>query len=137
MKRIAFSLFILAMALSARQTTAGAAAEREAAPSLPNKLCTAEEERALRAIYPAYRDADPDYRHAGPQALDRWMDWKWGLRIHWGLYSMVNGQESWIIAQHIKDRQWQKRYYTMYQDFNPTGFDAEEWMRIIERAGME
>ena len=32
---------------------------------------------------------DPDYRHAPPEAVERWKDWKFGLRIHWGPYSMV------------------------------------------------
>ena len=49
---------------------------------------------------------------------------------------MVNGAESWIITAHLKDKEWLKKYYTMYQDFNPTGFDADEWMRIMKRGGM-
>lgn len=105
---------------------------------LSNKPCDAKSEKALQEKYPSYRKVDPDYRHAGPEALDRWMDWKWGLRIHWGLYCMVDdGHESWVITRHLKDKEWQKKYYTMYQDFNPTGFDADEWMKIIERAGMK
>ena len=102
-----------------------------------DKRSSAEQEKALQKKYPAYRGVDSDYRHAGPEALDRWMDWKWGLRIHWGLYCMVDGQESWIITNHLNDKEWQKKYYTMYQDFNPMGFNADEWMEIMKRAGMK
>ena len=104
----------------------------------PHKTAvSSEQEKALQKKYAAYRGVDADYRHAGPEAIDRWMDWKWGLRIHWGLYCMVDGPESWIITKHRTDKEWQKKYYTMYQDFNPTGFNADEWMEIMQRAGMK
>jgi alpha-L-fucosidase len=95
-----------------------------------------EQEQRLQAQYPAYRGVDSDYVHAGADALDRWMDWKWGLRIHWGLYCMFDGRESWIIPDHRQDKDWQRNYYASYRQFNPSGFDADEWMRIMERAGM-
>ena len=77
--------------------TPAAAAQDAARPAVdfasrvsatPNRQATADEEKALQARYPGYRKVAPDYRHAGQDALDRWMDWKWGLRIHWGLYSI-------------------------------------------------
>src|SRR5215468_6932970 len=49
----------------------------------PGKLASAGEEKRLQETYSAYRGVDPDYRHAGEAAIERWMDWKWGLRIHW------------------------------------------------------
>jgi alpha-L-fucosidase len=105
--------------------------------ALPGKAATAEQERVLQRLYPGYRNVDPDYRHAGPEALERWMDWKWGLRIHWGLYTMFDGQESWILGKHQDDKQWQKNYYASYRDFNPAGFNADEWMEILQKAGMK
>jgi hypothetical protein len=42
---------------------------------------------------------DPEYRHAPPEAVERWRDWKFGLRIHWGLYSMVAGESATFITR--------------------------------------
>ena len=112
------------------------AVSNSAVAPLANLPCTAEEEQKLRAAYESYRNAAADYRHAGPAAIDRWMDWKWGLRIHWGLYTMFDGYESWIIRDHINDKEWQKNYYASYTRFNPTKFDADQWMEIMKRGGM-
>ena len=39
---------------------------------------------------------DPDYRHAPPAAIEAFRDLKYGVRIHWGLYSAAfEGGESW------------------------------------------
>ncbi|MEI6606044.1 MAG: hypothetical protein WCP35_12085 [Verrucomicrobiota bacterium] len=42
----------------------------------------AAEEKRLQERYESYRKVGPDYVHAGEAALERWQDWKWGLRIH-------------------------------------------------------
>jgi len=109
----------------------------DAQPLGNGKPATPEEEQRLQARFAAYRGVDADYRHAGEATIERWMDWKWGLRIHWGLYCLFDGQESWILRDHQNDKAWQRDYYASYQRFNPTNFDAEEWMRIMERAGMK
>src|ERR1035441_4314543 len=70
-----------------------------AEPAVPGKPATREEEQRLQETYSAYRGVDADYTHAGEAAVERWMDWKWGLRIHWGLYCMFNGEESWILVR--------------------------------------
>jgi len=149
MKKIAFGMFfVTALAVAAQAATldfnlrSGAAATSatvaQATPNaLPNQPCTADQEKALRETYASYRNAAAGYHHAGPDALERWMDWKWGLRIHWGLYCLFDGRESWIIREHIKDKEWQKNYYASYQQFNPTKFDADAWMDILQRGGMK
>jgi alpha-L-fucosidase len=107
-----------------------------AEPAAPGKPAISEEEQRLQETYPAYRGVDVDYAHAGEAAVERWMDWKWGLRIHWGLYTMFDGGESWIITKHLQDKDWLTNYYASYQNFNPTNFNADEWMEIMQRAGM-
>lgn len=110
----------------------------QAQPLGQGKLATADEEKRLQERYVNFRKTDPEYVHAGEETLERWMDWKWGLRIHWGLYCMFDGGESWILVKpEPKPREWQMNYYASYQQFNPTNFNADEWMRIMERAGMK
>ena len=90
------------------------------------------------AAFPSYRKVDPDYRHAGEAALERWMDWKWGLRIHWGSTACSTAGSRGSSTSHLKTTsEWQKKYYASYQQFNPTGFNADEWMEIMQRAGMK
>jgi alpha-L-fucosidase len=103
----------------------------------PNKPAATADEQRLQEEYSAYRGVDADYTHAGSAALERWMDWKWGLRIHWGLYCMFDGAESHIVLRHLNDREWLTNYYASYQVFNPTNFNADEWMKIMQRAGMK
>ena len=108
-----------------------------AQPVTPGQPASREEEQRLEAKYSAFRGVDADYVHAGEAAIERWMDWKWGLRIHWGLYTLFDGGESWIITKHLDDKEWLRNYYTSYQRFNPTNFNADEWMEIMQRAGMK
>ena len=101
------------------------------------KPATATEEQHVQKHFSGYRGVDEDYRHAGEQTVENWMDWKWGLRIHWGLYCMYDTKESWILVRPPKTRDWQMDYYASYQRFNPTNFNADEWMEIMQRAGMK
>ena len=101
---------------------------------------TLAEEQRLQGKYSAYCGVDADYVHAGEAAVERWQDLKWGLRIHWGLYCMFGnsgGDASWVIKSHAQDKEWLKNYYASYQKFNPTNFNADEWMEIMQRAGMK
>ncbi|SPE56921.1 putative Alpha-L-fucosidase [Verrucomicrobia bacterium] len=106
-------------------------------PAAPGKPATREEEQRLQETYSSYCGVDSDYAHAGEAAVEGWRDWKWGLRIHWGLYCLFDGSESWIITSHLNDKEWQKNYYASYQRFNPTAFNADTWMQVMQRAGMK
>ena len=49
-----------------------------------------------------YVEAVPqaDYKHAPPAAVEAFKDIKYGVRIHWGLYSQrFSGGESWPFLQ--------------------------------------
>jgi alpha-L-fucosidase len=104
---------------------------------MANTPASADDERFLENEYSGYQNVDPDYRHAGRAATARWRDWKWGLRIHFGLYTLFDGKESWIIKDHATDKEWLKNYYASYQQFDPEGFNADEWMQIMQRGGIK
>ena len=85
--------------------------------------------------------------HAAPADDERmdermgwWRDARFGLFIHWGLYSELEGEwggnpghAEWIrtTAQIPVDE-----YRTLLDEFNPTGFDAEAWAEMAADAGM-
>lgn len=76
--------------------------------------------------------------------LRTWQDQKFGILLHWGLYSVPGIVESWSIC----DENWIQRDTTMTYDqykqwywglanaFNPTRFDPDQWARLTEEAGM-
>lgn len=82
------------------------------------------------------KNVDPDYQHASPEAMERWYDLKFGLRIHWGVYSIwADGPESWPLTKH--DLAWQGRYHELYKTWPPAGFNADEWMEMMKRDGLK
>ncbi len=67
------------------------------------------------------------------QQRDWWFQARYGMFIHWGLYS-ING---W----HEQD-QWRRRipraeYVKLQQQWNPVHFDPDHWIDLAEAAGMK
>ena len=85
-------------------------------------------------------EPDASWRHASAEAHEAFRDLKFGVRIHWGIYSAFPGpdacwNESWpFLKLPFADRQ---AYQEFYQTWNPVGFDAEEWMQFFERCGLK
>lgn len=77
--------------------------------------------------------------------LKQWQDLKFGVLMHWGVYSVPGIVESWSIC----DEDWVTRDTTMtyqqYKDwywgladrFNPTKFDPNQWAKVFQQAGMK
>ena len=62
-----------------------------------------------------------------------WTDARFGMFIHWGLYS-VPARHEWIKTyEQIPDEQYDK--YFKY--FNPDHFNPKEWARMAREAGMK
>ena len=70
-----------------------------------------------------------------------WREAKFGMFIHWGLYSILAGMwrgncipgiGEWI---QYRARIPVKEYEALAKYFNPIGFDAKEWVRIAKEAG--
>lgn len=87
--------------------------------------------------YP-YIEKEPvaGYRNASASAYEAFQDIKFGVRIHWGIYSIWHrGAELWpFLSMSMEDRQ---KYNSLYKTWNPAGFDAEAWMNIFEEGGMK
>lgn len=72
-----------------------------------------------------------------------WKDARFGMFIHWGIYSVpagiYNGEEVPGIGEWIMNTAKipVKEYEEYARKFNPTEYDAEEWVRIAKEAGMK
>lgn len=77
-----------------------------------------------------------EYHHASAQAYESFRDMKFGVRIHWGIYSIWHrGAESWpYLPMSFEDRQ---AYNQLYKTWNPSGFDADAWMNAFHESGMK
>src|SRR5215472_2991017 len=62
----------------------------------------------------------PVYHWASDAAYERFRDIKYGVRLHWGLYSILGQpKESWpFLEMSFLERQ---RYQEMYRTWNPPG----------------
>lgn len=78
----------------------------------------------------------PEYRWAPSSAYEAFQDIKFGIRIHWGIYSIWHrGPESWpFLGMSLEDRQ---TYNNLYRTWNPEGFDADAWTEIFKESGMK
>ena len=77
--------------------------------------------------------------------LQSWQDLKFGIILHWGVYSVPGMVESWQITSedwitpdttrtYEEEKLW---YWGLSRDFNPTQFDPEQWARVSREAGMK
>jgi alpha-L-fucosidase len=76
------------------------------------------------------------YHNAPASAYEAFRDMKFGIRIHWGIYSIWHrGAESWpFLPMSLEDRQ---TYNQLYKTWNPEGFDADAWMTLFAESGMK
>jgi alpha-L-fucosidase len=88
--------------------------------------------------YDDYIETQPvvEYHSASAQAYEDFKDMKFGVRIHWGIYSIWHrGPESWpYLDMSFEDRQ---KYSELYKTWNPSGFDADSWISSFKESGMK
>jgi alpha-L-fucosidase len=123
-----------------RQFIASAAAAA-AASALPAR---AQDQQTFHGFPPqvllpdSYAESTPiaEYHPASTRAYEAFQDLKFGIRIHWGIYSIWHrGAESWpYLPMSFEDRQ---AYNDLYKTWNPSGFDANAWMDAFNESGMK
>jgi len=76
------------------------------------------------------------------QRIQWWRDAKFGMFVHWGVYSNPagewKGKQVAGYAEHLmrKEKISRAEYMELAHQFNPEKFDAEEWILSAKKAGM-
>ena len=77
--------------------------------------------------------AAPAWPKADPAAIARWQALRFGMFIHWGPVSLTGKEIGWSRGAETPI----DVYDNLYKQFNPTNFNAEEWVSIAKAAGMK
>ena len=93
---------------------------------------------APSSLVPSAQDSTKDAR------LAWWREARFGMFIHWGVYSAFsgewNGQKVEGYAEHLQRIMKIKReeyLEKVVKPFNPTEFNAEEWVKTVKDTGMQ
>ncbi len=89
---------------------------------------------------PYMKNADlSNYHHAPKEAVEDFKDLKYGIRIHWGIYSLVHGKESWILQRQkcMPSLAFQGLYHDLYKSWYPSNFDADRWTNMMLEDGFK
>src|SRR5713226_2430664 len=65
------------------------------------------------------------------EGLARYQDDRFGMFVHWGLYSLIGASE-WVMFHR---RMTTSSYEALAREFAPSRFDAEEFVRTAVDAG--
>jgi len=65
--------------------------------------------------------------------MKRWQDMRFGMFIHWGPVSLTAHEIGWSRGSQTPI----EKYDNLYKEFNPTKFNADEWVSIAKAAGMK
>ena len=67
------------------------------------------------------------------ERMQWWSDARFGMFIHWGLYSLAARHEWVKHNEHMTNEEYQK----YFQQFDPDHFDPHKWARAAKAAGMK
>ncbi|MBN2376280.1 MAG: alpha-L-fucosidase [Sedimentisphaerales bacterium] len=89
---------------------------------------------------------DPTTIHlyAQPEIIQKWKDQRFGMFIHWGPVSLKGTEIGWSRKGPRRGRARggtgnipMEEYDSLYKRFDPVQFDADEWVKIAQDAGMQ
>ena len=101
-------------------------------PNLTKTLALA---ASLLAALPLIAEAAADSATplTNAERLQWWQDARFGMFIHWGPISLKGTEIGWSRGAQVPSAE----YDQLYRQFNPTNFNARQWVRIAKQAGMK
>jgi len=75
----------------------------------------------------------PKFPPVQPEAMKKWQDNRFGMFIHWGPVSLTAQEIGWSRGAQTPI----EVYDNLYRRFNPTSFNADEWVKVAKDAGMK
>jgi alpha-L-fucosidase len=77
--------------------------------------------------------AAPSWPKADAAAVARWQALRFGMFVHWGPVSLTGHEIGWSRGAETPV----EVYDNLYKEFNPTNFNADDWVSIARAAGMK
>lgn len=72
------------------------------------------------------------------EVMDWFLDAKFGMFIHWGVYAAMDEDAEWVMHNHaITPEDYRKRAEDPETGFTATNYDPADWAELAKAAGME
>lgn len=80
-----------------------------------------------------HKNTAPVFPENHAEKLEWWKDARFGMFIHWGPVSLKGTEIGWSRGREIPVSE----YDSLYLEFNPVNFNADEWVSVAKAAGMK